>query len=633
MTKYDTNNPIGSPSVKDVNDNSINFDYATNDRDSETWQDRLGAKRKTWHGIEKDNERSILEFKQESNKAILAAGYAPAGTFQGGAEVNLLNETVLWKLPDGDGEYYRWDRDSPKIVPQNSTPETTGGIKSSSNPTGGWVSVGDASARAYVDEFKGTLTDADIYRILALTKKTRMAQKSLMSKIKATITPTGMYARSNNGDLLVGVCMGDGFYPSAIEYRFTPDKDGLLLLRGIRSGIVSSTSASRNAKPPLYVDPSVITAAAPNAYTTKIGATITGKIKSNRFIFKSYQDNRGGSWLVTLTTKETKVEKIISTWRKESASAVEIDVFGEIPYAEYEYTLKFIGQDPHNPPSDGTARGWLYYDPSGSARLPVVNCRLNPLNHDTAKWLSPTNTIVDFAVAARPDGHNGSSTWVPSHGDVTGVSVNINRKVYINGIMLSDAIGTVPDLDMTEIKSFRVDQQFDAKNANAASILWHQWIMHDISYDGELSITNKLEFLSDTWISNAYLGMCAGHTENLTRLVYDTGVEISPLKKDGSTDYYDYGAQSVCLAGYYDKNKGLSHGVVCEVNPQEACNWLSDIQPTATVRQEWRADGVTKTYWTALNNVTVPAGAVIRSQTRYYCVTGVRSPNNELKVI
>nr|ELR5208586.1 hypothetical protein [Providencia rettgeri] len=58
MTKYDTNNPIGSPSVKDVNDNSINFDHATNDRNSETWQDRLGAKRKTWHGIEKDNERS-----------------------------------------------------------------------------------------------------------------------------------------------------------------------------------------------------------------------------------------------------------------------------------------------------------------------------------------------------------------------------------------------------------------------------------------------------------------------------------------------------------------------------------------------------------------------------------------------
>ncbi|MBC8652916.1 hypothetical protein GQR86_05925 [Providencia vermicola] len=622
-----TQKPVPSSDIKDLFFNSGLLDIWATSLEHK-YIDRFGNCHLTAAGMEWIFNELVTKFKIESEQALLAAGYAPAGTFQEGAEVVSRNGTVLWKLPDGDGDHYRWDGDLPKQVPAGSTPQSTGGIDK-----GAWVSVGDASARAYVDEFKGTLTDADIYRILALTKKTRMAQKSLMSKIKATITPTGMYARSNNGDLLVGVCMGDGFYPSAIEYRFTPDKDGLLLLRGIRSGIVSSTSASRNAKPPLYVDPSVITAAAPNAYTTKIGATITGKIKSNRFIFKSYQDNRGGSWLVTLTTKETKVEKIISTWRKESASAVEIDVFGEIPYAEYEYTLKFIGQDPHNPPSDGTARGWLYYDPSGSARLPVVNCRLNPLNHDTAKWLSPTNTIVDFAVAARPDGHNGSSTWVPSHGDVTGVSVNINRKVYINGIMLSNAIGTVPDLDMTEIKSFRVDQQFDAKNANAASILWHQWIMHDISYDGELSITNKLEFLSDTWISNAYLGMCAGHTENLTRLVYDTGLEISPLKKDGSTDYYDYGAQSVCLAGYYDQNKGLSHGVVCEVNPQEACNWLSDIQPAATVRQEWRADGVTKTYWTALNNVTVPAGAVIRSQTRYYCVTGVRSPNNELKVI
>nr|ELR5208870.1 hypothetical protein [Providencia rettgeri] len=148
MTKYDTNNPIGSPSVKDVNDNSINFDHATNDRNSETWQDRLGAKRKTWYGLEKDNERSITEFKQESNKAILAAGYAPVGSFQDGAEVRALNETVLWRMPDGDGENYKWGGPVPKSVPPNSTPHSTGGIKTTDNPTGLWIGVGDAALRS-----------------------------------------------------------------------------------------------------------------------------------------------------------------------------------------------------------------------------------------------------------------------------------------------------------------------------------------------------------------------------------------------------------------------------------------------------------------------------------------------------
>ncbi|MEX5732187.1 hypothetical protein [Providencia hangzhouensis] len=147
MTKYDTNNPIGSPSVKDVNDNSINFDHATNDRNSETWQDRLGAKRKTWHGIEKDNERSIAEFKRESDKAIIAAGYAPVGTFQEGAKLLALNEIVLWRTPDGDGENYKWTGPFPKNVPANSTPASTGGIKTESNPNGLWVGVGDASLR------------------------------------------------------------------------------------------------------------------------------------------------------------------------------------------------------------------------------------------------------------------------------------------------------------------------------------------------------------------------------------------------------------------------------------------------------------------------------------------------------
>ncbi|MGO2304380.1 MAG: hypothetical protein ACTH5W_06720 [Providencia sp.] len=157
MTKYNTNNPVGSPSVKDVNDNSINFDHATNDRSAETWQDRLGGIRKTWHGMEKANEQTILAFKEESYKAILAAGYAPVGTFQGGAEINALNETVLWQLPDGDGEYYKWLGPLPKNVPENSTPLSTGGIKTEANPNGLWVSVGDASLRTDMIQGNGEL--------------------------------------------------------------------------------------------------------------------------------------------------------------------------------------------------------------------------------------------------------------------------------------------------------------------------------------------------------------------------------------------------------------------------------------------------------------------------------------------
>ncbi|MER5000396.1 hypothetical protein KDV89_12365 [Providencia stuartii] len=148
MTTYNTGNKVGSPAVKDLFDNSENLDKAVNDRESEVWIDRLGFERLSLFGAEKQNERLVAAFRIESQQAILAAGYAPVGTFQEGAEIKNRNETVLWKRPDGDGEYYRWDGDLPKSVPENSTPQSTGGIKSTDNPDGLWVGVGDAAVRS-----------------------------------------------------------------------------------------------------------------------------------------------------------------------------------------------------------------------------------------------------------------------------------------------------------------------------------------------------------------------------------------------------------------------------------------------------------------------------------------------------
>ncbi|WP_265494884.1 tail fiber/spike domain-containing protein [Providencia heimbachae] len=118
--------------------------------------DRFGKCHRTVEGMNWVVDQLIEQFKIDVNQAILAAGYAPVGSFQEGAEVKRYNETVLWKLPDGDGEYYRWDGDLPKAVPENSTPETTGGIKTTDNPNGLWVSVGDASLRGDLKKENGS---------------------------------------------------------------------------------------------------------------------------------------------------------------------------------------------------------------------------------------------------------------------------------------------------------------------------------------------------------------------------------------------------------------------------------------------------------------------------------------------
>ena len=69
-------------------------------------------------------------------------GYVLIDSFQLGANITTRFQALHWSLPDGNGEYYRWDGALPKIVDAGSIPTTTGGVG-----IGAWVSVGDASLR------------------------------------------------------------------------------------------------------------------------------------------------------------------------------------------------------------------------------------------------------------------------------------------------------------------------------------------------------------------------------------------------------------------------------------------------------------------------------------------------------
>ncbi|WP_368924713.1 M14 family zinc carboxypeptidase [Providencia sp. 1709051003] len=137
-----TQKPVPSSDIKDLFFNSGLLDIWATSLEHR-YIDRFGNCHLTAAGMEWIFNELVTKFKIESEQALLAAGYAPAGTFQEGAEVVSRNGTVLWKLPDGDGEHYRWDGDLPKQVPAGSTPQSTGGVGK-----GAWVSVGDATLRS-----------------------------------------------------------------------------------------------------------------------------------------------------------------------------------------------------------------------------------------------------------------------------------------------------------------------------------------------------------------------------------------------------------------------------------------------------------------------------------------------------
>lgn len=143
-TRYNTRNPIESTDVRDMSDNAKNFDEFSNSTNP-SFNDRLGVARNTISGISSRADSVILEAQNELNEAIYnieAAGAAAvdavgfergAGDFVTGFTVMPGMRNVAWlnPAPTGDGNLYSWSGEVPpsgKVVPPNSTPETTGGF-------------------------------------------------------------------------------------------------------------------------------------------------------------------------------------------------------------------------------------------------------------------------------------------------------------------------------------------------------------------------------------------------------------------------------------------------------------------------------------------------------------------------
>ncbi|EOA2694724.1 hypothetical protein ACHY7Y_000917 [Citrobacter freundii] len=121
-------------------------------------------------------------------------GYVLIDSFQAGASITTRFEALHWQLPDGNGEYYRWDGVLPKNVPAGSTPDSTGGVG-----TGAWVGVGDASLRS---DLSG---DGGAYLVNGATPyfKTAVDMIASTNLIAGTIALTGGYYSVDDG----GACL------------------------------------------------------------------------------------------------------------------------------------------------------------------------------------------------------------------------------------------------------------------------------------------------------------------------------------------------------------------------------------------------------------------------------------------
>jgi len=131
MATQPTNLPVPSESPRDFKFNAGKIDEFVTSLVN-TYVDRFGNEHYTIEGL-----------RWLAQQAIAQYGWIPVGTFLDGATLTIPNQILK---DTTDGEYYRWDGSflpSGKVVPNGSTPGTTGGVG-----VGAWISVGDSALRS-----------------------------------------------------------------------------------------------------------------------------------------------------------------------------------------------------------------------------------------------------------------------------------------------------------------------------------------------------------------------------------------------------------------------------------------------------------------------------------------------------
>lgn len=133
MATQPTNLPVPSETARDLKFNAGKIDeFVTSS--GWTYTDRFGNKHYTIEGINYLAQQVMNSFGYVTLTDV---------SFTTGATITKPNEVLF---NEANNEYYKWTSSfasGPKVVPANSTPESTGGIGA-----GKWLSVGDSTLRS-----------------------------------------------------------------------------------------------------------------------------------------------------------------------------------------------------------------------------------------------------------------------------------------------------------------------------------------------------------------------------------------------------------------------------------------------------------------------------------------------------
>ena len=334
------------------------------------------------------------------------------------------------------------------------------------------------------------------------------------------------------------------------RFDFTPDSDGVILLKGGEHRQV--TEAEKGEKNYDSVTGTWSTSD-PNHYAIVAGATMTITFTGSGFVFNSYADTRGGMWRFVIDSTYT-VD--ISVWRAAAVIAEQTVIMG-LEEKAHTVVATFLGDDPSHVPSGGagTGRGWAYYDGNLSRQWKTIAYH-GYTDTQLKQSLYPTSN-KEFAISCRPSGSEENYKFIPYHTD--SVSTITAQSVVIDARTIADW-GAEPAYYQyaDEVVITQTCKGFHPSDIVNELIQYE--IIFTVNTNG-VFIRVKIDFISDTQISSGFTIMLPVYTAFGKRMVTNRGIRYWTTATDGSVTYistplkgvtfFDPAADYVVTMNYY----------------------------------------------------------------------------------
>ncbi|WP_020006221.1 hypothetical protein [Salinicoccus albus] len=342
-----------------------------------------------------------------------------------------------------------------------------------------------------------------------------------------------------------------------------------------------------------------------NWYTqdTSSPSGFTGYVTGEKINFMSMIDNRGGIWEFILND-DPGTSKKISVYSSSAKYNVTQTIADNLPYREHKVTAVFKGDDPNNAPSTGvgTARGWMYTNPSEDAYNTLSG--VMEIGSSETKRLLVDGSNKEFAFNAK---YNGQEHWLPEHSGVGTVFYDTPLEIYSDGRKI-DYLSSefTHSIFFSEL---RVTQKCVCRisNTNIANLK----ITHTFNMDGACAYSAELKAIESFEITDGYPLMMPLANETFDTVI--SGLHNKKISRyDGSLSYFELEEDKVSSYAGVDK-KSLDFIVACKIEAPIKSMRLKDFDGHKPQEQKMlfnEREDFPKLYYHSMFNKSMTIGEV-----------------------